>query len=249
MRSTLPLRSAPSIGLALMLAVIAVLASGPTSPTSAASLPQVQAAAFATTTATATATTGTTSTPSVVVRGCTAFAGARALGHYYADARVRVYPCGMRPSWDGARTGSGPVVRPFAGSTIYYRGYQCIELVARYLKARFNADPGVANGAQAVDRYASAYPARFVRIANGTRWRAPRKGDVLSLSRTWDFSGVGHTGIVSWSTVSSAGNGTIGAIEENWGGIGGSTGYHNYPVRNWRVVYPGLPYVKWLHAL
>jgi hypothetical protein len=221
-----------------MLAVVAVLASRPTTPASAASLPQVQAAAFST----------TSGTSSVVVRGCTAFAGARRLGHYYADARVRVYPCGWRPSWDGARTGSGPVVRPFAGSTIYYRGYQCIELVARYLKARFNADPGVANGAQAVDRYASAYPARFVRIANGTRWRAPRKGDVLSLSRARNFSGVGHTGIVSWSRVSSAGNGTIGAIEENWGGTGGSTGYHNYSVRSWRVVNAGLPYIKWLHA-
>jgi hypothetical protein len=183
-----------------------------------------------------------------VVRGCGAFAGAKTLGYYYADASVRVYACGIRPSFDGARNGSGPVVRPYAGSLTYYRGYQCIELVARYLKARFNADPGKANGAQAVDRYAAAYPARFVKIANGTRNKAPRKGDVLSLSTNRSFSDVGHTGVVISSSVNAAGNGWVRAIEQNWGGTGGTSGFHTYPVRSWRVVYTGMPHIKWLRS-
>jgi hypothetical protein len=187
-------------------------------------------------------------TAAVVVSGCTAYAGAKALGTYYSDAYVRVYACGRRPSFDGAKNSSGPVVEPFVGSRIYYSGYQCIELVARYLKLRFGADPGVANGAQAVDRYAAAYPTKFVKIANGTKGKAPRKGDVLSLSANARFSDVGHTGVVLSSTVGPAGNGTMRTMEQNWGGAGGTSGYHTYVVKCWRVVYAGLPYIKWLRA-
>ena len=103
----------------------------------------------------------------------------------------------------------------------YYRGYQCIELVARYLKARYDAGAGRANGAQAVDRYVAAYPTKFLKIANGTKRMAPRKGDVLSLSTNGRFNDVGHTGIVISSSVSSAGNGSVLAVEQNWGGAGG----------------------------
>jgi hypothetical protein len=187
------------------------------------------------------------STP-VIVSGCSAYAGAKTLGTSYSDARIRVYACGRRPSFDGARNGTGPLVRPFAGSPIYYSGYQCIELVARYLKLRFGADPGFANGAQAVDRYAAVYPATFVKIANGTKGKAPRKGDVLSLSAHARFDDVGHTGVVVSSSVSSVGNGTIRVMEENWGGAGGTAGYHNYAVKNWRVVFAALPHIKWLRA-
>lgn len=184
----------------------------------------------------------------VAVPGCSAFKGARKLGHSYRDSRVRVETCGQRPSFDGARNGGGAVVRPYAGSPTYYRGYQCIELVARYLKARFNAEPGKANGAQAVDRYAKVYPAKFVQIRNGTKRKAPRKGDVMSLSGNRRFNDVGHTGIVVSSKVNRRGNGRVRAIEQNWGGAGGTSGYHNYKVRNWRVVFGGLPHIKWLRA-
>ena len=184
----------------------------------------------------------------VTTAGCSAYAGAKALGASYSDAHVQILACGARPSWDGARNGSGPVVLPFAGSTVYYRGYQCIELVARYLEARYGAMPGVANGAQAVDRYAAAYPAKFTKIANGTKANAPRKGDVLSLSAKAAFNDVGHTGIVTSSTVSKAGNGRVRTLEQNWGGVGGARGYHVYTVKAWRVVYAGLPHIKWLRA-
>jgi len=189
-----------------------------------------------------------TSAAKVVAPGCTAFKGAKTLGYYYSDAYVRINTCGQRPSFDGARNGGGPVVRPYAGSNTYYLGYQCIELVARYLKARYNADPGRANGAQAVDRYASVYPTKFVKIANGTKRKAPRKGDVMSLSANRHFNDVGHTGVVISSSVNSKGNGTVRAIEQNWGGSGGTSGYHNYRVSRWRVIFRGLPHIKWLRA-
>lgn len=195
-------------------------------------------------TAASSAKSGTT----VVVAGCSGYSGAKALGSSYSDAYVRVYACGARPSWDGLRTGSGPVVLPFAGSTVYYRGYQCIELVARYLKARYGANPGMANGAQAVDRYVAAYPTKFVKIANGTKAKSPRKGDVLSLSANKAFNDVGHAGIVISSAVNSVGNGTMRAVEQNWGGTGGASGYHTYTVKSWRVIYAGLPYIKWLRS-
>jgi hypothetical protein len=184
----------------------------------------------------------------VVIRGCDAYSGARSLGTTYTDSVVKIYACGARPSFDGAKQGTGPVVRPYAGSSVYYLGYQCIELVARYLQARFAAEPGKANGAQAVDRYAAAYPTKFVKIANGTRRKAPVRGDVLSLSARSTFSDVGHTGVVISSSVSSAGNGTIKLMEQNWGGTAGTKGYHTYTVKCWRVQFAGLPYIKWLHA-
>lgn len=184
----------------------------------------------------------------VRVSACSASGGAKALGYYYADAYVRVYACGERPSFDGAKTGGGAKVLPYVGSSVYYLGYQCIELVARFLKLRFNAEPGVANGAQAVDRYVAAYPTKFLKIANGTFAKAPVKGDVLSLSATSRFNDVGHTGVVISSKVDSSGNGTVRTIEENWGGAGGTSGYHNYAVKNWRVQFAGLPYIKWLRA-
>lgn len=185
---------------------------------------------------------------STAISGCSAFSGARKLGTYYQDASVKVYACGARPSFDGSKSGGGPTVLPFAGSSFYYNGYQCIELVARYLKAKYNANPGRANGAQAVDRYAAAYPTKFVKIANGTRSKTPRKGDVLSLSANKFFNDVGHTGVVISSSVNSSGNGTVKAMEENWGGTGGTSGYHNYTVRNWRLSFAGLPYIKWLRS-
>src|ERR1700712_614050 len=74
-----------------------------------------------------TAATGARASTAVVVSGCSAYAGAKALGTSYSDAHVRVYACGRRPNFDGARNGSGPVVRPFAGSNIYYSGYPGIQ--------------------------------------------------------------------------------------------------------------------------
>lgn len=203
---------------------------------------------MATANASSTTAQRTSATAKVTAPGCTAFKGAKTLAYYYSDAYVRISTCGQRPSFDGAHDGGGPVVRPYAGSSTYYLGYQCIELVARYLKARYDADPGRANGAQAVDRYASVYPTKFVKIANGTRNKAPRKGDVMSLSANRYFNDVGHTGIVISSKVNSKGNGTVRAIEQNWGGSGGTSGYHNYTVKKWRVGFSELPYIKWLRA-
>jgi hypothetical protein len=221
MSTTLNVRStATAACLALLLGVLAVFASVPSASASSA----------------------------LVVRGCNAYSGAKTLGTTYTDAFVKIYACGVRPSFDGAKKGTGPVVLPFAGSTTYYRGYQCIELVARYLKARYGADAGRANGAQAVDRYVAAYPTKFLKVANGTKRMAPRKGDVLSLSTNGRFNDVGHTGIVISSSIGSSGNGSVVAVEQNWGGTGGTRGYHSYRVKSWRVQYAPMPYIKWLRA-
>jgi hypothetical protein len=91
-------------------------------------------------------------------------------------------------------------------------------------EGQYNAGPGKPNGAQAVDRYAAAYPTKFVKIANGTKSKAPRKGDVLSLSANQYFNDVGHTGVVISSSVNSSGDGTVKAMEENWGGTDGASG-------------------------
>ena len=144
-------------------------------------------------------------------------------------------PAAHDPASTAPGTAAVPSSCPFAGSRIYYRGYQCIELVARYLKARYNADPGVANGAQAVDRYAAAYPATFVKIANGTKAQGTPQGRRPQPLGQQVFNDVGHTGIVISSSVNSAGNGTIRAVEQNWGGTGGTSGYHVYTVKSWRV--------------
>lgn len=240
MRSThSPRRTAAAARLALLVTLLAVLA---------VVAPGGAQAAIQTTTQATTQAATRAKAPVVVVSGCSAYAGAKYLGTYYSDSRVRVHTCGVRPSFDGARTGGGRAVLPFAGSTTYYSGYQCIELVARYLKVRFGAAPGRANGAQAVDRYAAAYPRTFRRIANGTRRSAPRPGDVLSLSHNRRFNDVGHTGIVIASSVNARGNGRIRAAEENYGGSTGARGYHVYAVRNWRVVFTQMPHVKWLRA-
>ena len=145
----------------------------------------------------------------VVVRGCSAVAGAKALGYYYADAKVRVYACGARPAWDGKKNDSGPVVLPYAGSMTYYRGFQCIELVARYLKARFNADAGYANGAQAVDRYARDLPEQVPQDRQRHQGPGTAQGGRAQPVQDRRFNDVGHTGIVISSSVSSAGNGSV----------------------------------------
>jgi hypothetical protein len=180
-----------------------------------------------------------------VAGACNGFKGAKTLGTY-TIAGYRLPVCGPRPDWDvPSRTES---VRPYKGAPTSNPGYQCAELPARWLWYRYKVASVKANGAQVVDAYASRYAAKFTKVANGTAHRAPVAGDVLSLSGNARFSDFGHTGVVVSSTVSSAGNGSITVAEQNWGGAGGSVGKHIYQVKAWKVVYAGLPYVKWLHA-
>ena len=130
-------------------------------------------------------------------------------------------------------------MRPFAGSTTYYRGYQCIELVARYLAGPLRRRSRVvANGAQAVDRYAAAYPDHVRQDRQRHQEaRPPSRATSSACPTKTAFSDVGHTGIVISSSVNNAGNGTIRPMEQNCGGTTGAKGYHTYTVKAWRVKF------------
>jgi len=183
-----------------------------------------------------------------VQQQCNAFGGAFALGTSMQVKGQTIRACGPRPAFSLLR-GVLQAVLPFLGSIATYPGYQCVELSTRYLAAAdgVTPPPGIMNGAQVVDSYASRFPRVFVKIANGTRNKAPVRGDVLSLANNKRFAGVGHTGVVLWSHVNKSGNGQIKTMEQNWGGPGGGKGWHIYQVRRWKVSFPLLAQIKWLH--
>jgi len=176
---------------------------------------------------------------------CNAFTGAKTLGTYTISG-IKLPVCGPRPDFD--KPAHYNPVRPYPGAPTTNPGYQCAELSARWLWYRYKVASVRANGAQIVDNYAKAYATKFTKISNGTKNKAPRAGDVLSLSAKSNFSDYGHTGVVISSSVNAKGNGIVTTAEENWGGTGGTAGKHVYSVKAWKVQYAALPYIKWLRA-
>ena len=187
-------------------------------------------------------------TPSDIRMQCTAFRGAYALGTSIKVRKVRIPACGPRPAFS-LLGGLLHDVLPFLSGFAIYPGYQCVELSVRYLATRDGVRPpfGIMNGAQVVNSYARRYPTLYVSRHNGARHHPPKRGDVISLANNRYFRGVGHTGVVIASHVNRRGNGTIRTMEQNWGGPGGRKGWHVYQVRKWRVQFPQLPFIKWLH--
>ncbi len=186
--------------------------------------------------------------PSQIEQGCNAFTGAYALGTSITVKGINVPACGPRPTF--SLIGSIlHAVLPFLGGFASYPGYQCVELTTRYLAAADGVGPpvGVMNGAQVVDSYARRFPAVFVSRKNGAKKHPPKRGDVISLADNGRFTGVGHTGVVLRSKINRKGNGTIKTMEQNWGGTGGNKGWHVYKVRKWKIQFPQLPFIKWLH--
>ena len=183
-----------------------------------------------------------------VKQQCNAFGNAFALGTTMQVKGQTIRACGPRPAFSLLR-GVLQAVLPFLGSIAVYPGYQCVELSTRYLAAAdgVTPPPGIMNGAQVVDSYARRFPRVFTKIANGTRNRAPVRGDVISLANNKRFAGVGHTGVVLWSHVNRSGNGRIKTMEQNWGGPGGAKGWHVYQVRHWKISFPLLSHIEWLH--
>jgi hypothetical protein len=186
--------------------------------------------------------------PSQIRQQCNAFRGAYALGTSIRVNGVTVPACGPRPAFS-LLGGLLHAVLPFLGGFASYPGYQCVELSARYLAAAAGVGPpiGIMNGAQVVDSYARRFPKVFVSRMNGARKHPPKRGDVISLANNRRFAGIGHTGVVIASHINRRGNGTIKTMEQNWGGVGGRQGWHVYTVRNWKVKFPLLPWIKWLH--
>lgn len=214
-----------------------------------------QATAGGTAAATTTAATTAARRASTVldVLGCTAFLGAHALGASFTGTTAsgqeyQVDACGPRPNYSKAPRLLS-IVYPYHDSIARYRGYQCVELSARYLHVAFGADTpaGVMNGSEVVNSYARRYPKLFVKYHNGAVHHAPVAGDVLSFSKNKHFNDLGHTGVVLSSSVGPKGNGTLKDLEENYGGSGGSHGHHVYKIKDWRVIWKQKPHIEWLH--
>ena len=190
--------------------------------------------------------------------GCSSIPGSGGLGQYlgnsYSDPIVTIQACGPG---DGASFSVLPYPKSAYTSS---PGYQCTELIWRYIYFRFGltipsvSKFGQTNGAQIVNHYAAAYPSTFTSYNNGTRYGSPVQGDVISLSNKSNFSDTGHTMLVQSSTVNSSGNGTLTVIEENspfYAPNGIETLYvgSNGGVAPWVVSGHGneYKYLKWLH--
>ena len=126
-----------------------------------------------------------------------------------------------------------------AGLTQYE--WQCTELAKRYLYLKHNIPPYQANGKDVVNNMPQQYIGNpFERIPNGTVNKAPAPGDVISFGAATTF---GHVAVVTSTSVSASGNGTIWIIEQNWS----SSGQRSLPVTNWRVG-GSMSVTNWLQA-
>jgi hypothetical protein len=151
-------------------------------------------------------------------------------------------------SWDGLTAcGPGPnrggydeVVEFFPGAWGEYE-WECVELSMRWLFLEYGVRPYPADGSEVVADYSRADGGDLQRIANDGS-SVPRPGDVLSMGATWEE---GHTAVVT-ATNLTAGNGTIGILEQN---MNGGNGKNTLSVVD-DVVEPesGMPVTGWLQA-
>ena len=196
---------------------------------------------------TRTGITRTSTTPTG--SACAAFRGAHQLPGAdgvtpaaWSGAGLVVPACGPVPG-EGSR--AAPVYA-YPGAQ-WTAGYQCVEFSQRYLYDRYGVSMNVlTNGDQVAAHYAADFPGLFMVVRNGTAHRAPRAGDVLSLSAApgFDSASGGHTAVVQSSSVGASGNGTVTVAEEN----GSPSGIALLTVTAWTVRYPGFRYIEWLTA-
>jgi len=172
---------------------------------------------------------------------CNGFNGAYPMTPAWDDGVVRVEACGPRPHFDTNKPNRYTRVWPTPNTTT--EGYQCTELVGRYLYHRYGVQLANLTGAKLVDMYARAFPSRFEAIPNGSG-RPPRAGDILSWSDTQNFNDTGHTALVVWSSVDGGGNGVVKVYEQNAGY--NATGARSINVRSWK--WDNTKFVKWLRA-
>jgi hypothetical protein len=142
-----------------------------------------------------------------------------------------------------------------AGWTVYTSGFQCVEFVDRYLYVRRHwpapASSRPVDGAQTARWYAGHYRGKGAHlIDNGTRRHAPLPGDVMSMSGTAGFGGVGHAALVTASRVDRRGDGTVTVAGENVSvdGRPPTAVITRLAVRDWRVSAFGFRYVDWMHV-
>jgi hypothetical protein len=114
--------------------------------------------------------------------------------------------------------------------------WECVELSMRFLYLAFGVRPYGANGNAVVSNYSGS---RLVKISNKTTGKAPLPGDVISYN---PYSTVGHTTVVTASSVDAYGNGTVTIIEQN----ASATGARSHTVSGWNVI-DSQGVIGWLH--
>ena len=137
---------------------------------------------------------------------------------------------------------------PNAKIRTHTQGFQCVELVERYLDVRYGLTPPIsaddepitANGAQVVETYAAQYNLSIIKNDVG---QLPAVGDVMSFSSTPGFTGTGHTAIVTASSATS-----VSIIGENQT-AGGTAGIFPMKVSGGTIESfdPKYPYIEWLN--
>jgi hypothetical protein len=159
--------------------------------------------------------------------------------------------------WDGdCNVGNHPDSEPLGGS---YRGlpacgprytykivdfgegakqyeWQCPELTKRYLYLAYGTPPYLGHGKDVVNNYPED---NLDKVENGTPYKAPEPGDVISYGGP--NTAYGHTSLVTESTVDSEGTGEITIIEQN----ATADGIRTHTVDNWWV-WSSYEAVNWL---
>jgi hypothetical protein len=138
--------------------------------------------------------------------------------------------------------------------TVQSPGFQCVELVDRYLyvRHRWLAPAGArpVDGAQTAAWYARHHRAAgAVLLRAGVPGHVPAAGDVMSMSETAGFGGIGHTALVVASRIGGDGDGTVTVAGENVSvdGRQPTAQLTVLSVRRWRISAFGFRYVEWLH--
>jgi len=157
-------------------------------------------------------------------------------------------------SWDGlVACGPGPTQGGDDHLVDYFPGawgefeWECVELSMRWMYLAWGVNPYPANGWDVVRDY-GVYKQTYnpdgpdlIVVNNGTVGTVPQPGDVVSLGPT-QYDVFGHTAVVTATSVSEQGNGTITLIQQNGGP--GNDGWVTYPVNDWVV---GDDVTAWLH--
>lgn len=123
----------------------------------------------------------------------------------------------------------------------YILGYQCTELVLRWLHYRLGGFPAWVNGNAFAYQNSRTYGSRVQLVTNnGQAKTAPRPGDVISFNTSYS---PGHVALVYSSSVNSSGNGTVGIVEQN------GPGKHNLTMKAWKISPDATSgsAVNWLH--
>jgi len=142
-----------------------------------------------------------------------------------------IVACGPRPYFDAA---PDVIVQFYPGAWGQYE-WECVELSMRFMRQAYGIAPYSGNGKDVVWNYRGT---ELVAVPNGTLGAVPAPGDVLSYCA--GCIRVGHTAVVTASSVDFNGNGTLTVMEQN----NSPSGTNTLQVSGWSV---GSGVTGWLH--